>query len=106
MTTIKTEANDVGADGMGVLFGVGVAAIAGLYTVSKAVHGTDRIIATTSLILASVITAIVMWLMLTDFEKMCKLFAANQLVSFVFASIIGVALVSSGAVVYRAPALA
>jgi hypothetical protein len=96
---VKTNANDVGVGGVGVLMGVGAAVAGAVYWKFKSNMATWQVITRSSIILSFLIMAIVMWLLLTNVEKLSKLVLNNQLVCLVLSSIVALGLLS-GAYAY------
>ena len=84
---VKTSTNDVGSAGVGVLLGVGVV-VGGLLYTSLGSAAQFRNVARASLLLASVIMAVVLYLMLTNFDSFMTTVQTNQLVALTLACVV------------------
>jgi len=84
---VQTNASAVGGNGIGVLLGVGAVVGTLVYT-SLESAAKFRNVARSALLLASVILAVVLYLMLTDVGKLTNLIGNNQLVALVLTCLV------------------
>jgi hypothetical protein len=99
---VDTSASSVGFGGSGVLAGLGLAVIGGVYLAGPSILNLSK----ATLGLSAIIVGIVLWLLLTDAKKLGSLVADNNLVSLALACVVGLDLVMHAGVVFKYPALA
>ena len=96
---VKTDASEVGAGGVGILAGLGFAALGAAYLGHSSGLKVWQTVVRSSIVFSMVILAVLLWLLLTDVEKVAKLVAGNQLVTFVLSCVVAMG-VLSGAYAY------
>lgn len=99
---VATGASDVGFGGSGVLAGLGVAVIGGLYLAGPSVLNISK----ATLGLSAIIVGVMLWLMFTDVTKLTTMVKDNQLVALAFGCVVAADLVMHAGLVFKYPALA
>lgn len=100
--SVNTSSSNVGFGGTGVLIGLGLAVVGGVYMAGPSILN----ISTVTVCMAGLIVGIVLWLLLTDVNKLSGLIADNQLVALVLACVVGLDVLLHGGLVFKYPSMA
>lgn len=99
---VNTSASNVGFGGSGVLAGLGIALIGGVYLAGPSILNISKAV----LGISALVIGILLWLMLTDVTKLSDLLANNQLVCLALTCVVAIDLVLHGGLIFKYPALA